>query len=89
MLNLIKQAIHYAMTEILDQRLKPDRCRPAFVKKDLLSNIRDRYKDWRPEEIEFFDPNCEESSLVIIPNCYSYYPDVYAFIDRLKKIAIL
>ncbi len=96
MLNLIKQVVYHAVTKVLDvavikalnQRLEPDRCRPVFVNKDLLGNVENIHKDWKPEEIGFFGPDCEESSLVIIPNCHGYYRDIYAFINRLKEVAV-
>ena len=96
-LNLIEQAVHHAVTKALDvavtealnQRLGPDRRRPVFLNKNPPSNVRNIHKDWRPEEIGFFDPDCKESSLVVIPNCHGYYRDVYAFIDRLKEVAVL
>ncbi len=58
------------------------------MNKDPPGNVGNIHKDWRPEEIGSFDPDCEESSLVVIPNCHGYYQDVYAFIDRLKEVAV-
>lgn len=54
------------------------------------NNIREivSEKDWRPEEIGFFDPDCEEAGPVITINRHIYYRDVYAFINRLKNIAL-
>lgn len=46
-------------------------------------------KNWRPEEIGFFDPNCEESGPVVIINCHIYYWDVYVFIAQFKNIVLL
>ena len=96
-LNLIEQGVHYAVTkaldvavtEALDQRLGPDRRRPVFVNKDPPSNVRDIHKDWRPEEIGFFDPDCEEPGLDVAIHRPFYYRDVYAFVDRLKDVALL
>lgn len=89
-LNLIEQAVYYAVTEALDRRLGPDLRRPAFVNEDPPSVVRKKpEKDWRPEEIGFFDPDCEEPGPVATVNCHIYYQDVYAFIDRLKDVALL
>ena len=53
-------------------------------------NIQDMIseKDWRPEEIGFFNPNYEEPGPVATMNCHIYYWDFYVFIDRLKDVAL-
>lgn len=74
----------------MDRRLGPERRRPAVEFEDLASDIREmQEKDWRPEEIGFFNPNCEEPGPVVTINRHVYYRDVYAFIDRLKTLRYL
>lgn len=88
-MNFIKQVVYHAITKALDvaitkalnQRLEPDRRRLIFVNKNLPSNVGNIYKNWKTEEIGFFHPNYEESSLIIIPYYHGYYRNVYAFIN--------
>ena len=90
-LNLIIQAVNTIVAKALDQKLGPDHRRPAIVFDDPASNDT-RYiaqRDWRPEEIGFFDPDCKEPGPVVTINHHIYYRDVYAFIDRLKDVALL
>ncbi len=60
-LNLIIQAVNTTVAKALDQRLGPDRQRPPIALNDPIPyDIRDiPEKDWRPEEIGFFDPDCK------------------------------
>lgn len=98
-LDLIKQAINLAVAQLikvainkaLDQRFRQECRRPAIELNDPATHdIRDiPEKDWRLEEIGFFDPNWEEPDLVVTVNHRIYYRDVYAFVDELKDIALL
>ena len=90
-LNLIGRAVNTAVTRAVDramnQRLGPEHRRPVVEVEDPTSDTRDiREKDWRPEEIGFF---CDESGPVVTINRHIYYRDVYAFINRLKDVALL
>lgn len=46
-------------------------------------------KNWRPEKIRFFDLNCEEPDSVVTIHRFSYYRNVYVFINQLKNVALL
>ncbi len=96
-MNLIEQVVFYVITKTLDiavtkalnQKPGPTYRCLVFVNKDLPNNVENIYKDWRLEEIEFFDLDYEELSFVVIRNCHGFYRDVYAFINRLKELAVL
>lgn len=75
--------------KILNEKLKLNYNHSVFVNKDLLSNTRDIYKDWRLKKIRLLNLDCKNSSFVIIPNYYDYYQYIYIFINSLKKIVIL
>lgn len=98
-LNLIRQAVNSAVTkslkgavnEALDQRFGQDCCQPIMeFQNPTQYNIRDMIseKDWRPEEIYFFNPDCKEPGPVAMINRHIYYQDVYTFINRLKNVAL-
>ena len=56
------------------------------------SNQQDRdSQNWKSDEIEFFDLEYENSNNSFIVNVdrHVFYKDVYAFIDRLKNLALL
>lgn len=97
MLNLIKQIIHHAVIKAfniaipkgLDKKLGSDHYRPAFLNKNSPSKVWDiPKKNWRLEEIGFFNPDCEEPGPVITINGHIYYQDVNTFVDWLKDITL-
>ena len=90
-LNLIIQAVNTIVAKALDQKLGPDHQRPAIVFDDPTSdNTQDiAQRNWRPEEIGFFDPDYGEPGPIVTINRHIYYRDVYAFIDWLKDVALL
>lgn len=99
MLDFIRQTINLAIAQslkdvinkALDQTFRQECRRSGIEFNDLAPyDIWDIFeKDWRPEKIRFFDPNCKKSGLVIIINCHIYYQDVYTFVDQFKDIALL
>lgn len=45
-------------------------------------------KDWKHEEICFFDPDYKEPGPVATINYYIYYWYIYTFIDWFKDVAL-
>ena len=62
-----------------------------FQSSNLRNDIEDirSSKNWIVEEVEFFDSTTKESKSIINLKKHVFYKNIYAFVDRLKDVAII